>query len=116
MQSGSLQTQDISLPVSAGTPETVESESDLLQWLIADGMTGSSASTAAVGDASKGRRWLSVRDTGSPPELIRLWLNLKPGDSNSLLHIKRRIARDIARIYQLLSAQLNVILHSPQFQ
>lgn len=116
MQSGSLQTQDISLPVSAGTPETVESESDLLQWLIADGMTGSSARTAAVGDTSKGRRWLAVRDTGSPPELIRLWLNLKPGDSTSLQHIKRRIARDIARIDQLISAQLNVILHAPQFQ
>lgn len=117
MKGGSLQTQESSLPFASEAAEssTPELTSDLLQWLIADGVTGSSSDVRG-GDASKGSRWLKLQDTGPPLELIRLWLNLRPGDSTDFLQIKRRLARDIARIDQLLSAQLNVILHTPEFQ
>ncbi|MEZ6032184.1 MAG: type VI secretion system contractile sheath large subunit [Planctomycetaceae bacterium] len=123
MERGSLQTQPNSLPVSEAVLESESadsgSESGLLQWLIAGGVTDdtrSGAGPASQVNAARGNGWLRSLHTGSPLELMRLWLNLKPGDNVDIQRIKRCLARDIARIDQLLSAQLNEILHAPAFQ
>ena len=119
MQRSSLQNQEASASFSEGAPEPAES--GLLQWLIAGGLEGSDSSrsnahVAAASVASIGNLWLEKRDAGSPLELVRLWLNLRAGESINSSHVKRHLARDIARIDKLLSAQLNVILHTPEFQ
>lgn len=123
MERGSLQTQPNSLPDSEAVLESGSadfgSESGLLQWLIAGGMTDntrSGASPTSQVNAARGNGWLRNLNTGSPLELMRLWLNLKPGDIVDIRRIKRCLARDIARIDQMLSAQLNEILHAPAFQ
>jgi type VI secretion system ImpC/EvpB family protein len=46
-------------------------------------------------------------------EALEAWCGRRPDDRESLV---RRLVRDIARIDQLLNAQLNAILHHPQFQ
>jgi type VI secretion system ImpC/EvpB family protein len=119
VERGSLQTQENSLPAAQAVLESGSadsgSESGLLQWLIA-GSTLSDAGAASQVNAARGTSWLRNLDTGSPLELIRLWLNLKRGDTVDFQRIKRRLARDIARIDQMLAAQLNVILHAPEFQ
>ena len=60
--------------------------------------------------------WLQASENGSAAEQICVWMQLRPGDTVRLDRIRRSLSRDIARIDQLLSRQVNQILHAPEFQ
>ena len=50
-------------------------------------------------------------------EALVLWLDVRPGDAPPTKRdIVRRLSLDIARIDELISVQLNAILHEPAFQ
>lgn len=52
----------------------------------------------------------------STAEQLRLWTGTVPRDAATFHAVRRRLARDIASIDQLLADQVNQILHHPAFQ
>jgi len=53
---------------------------------------------------------------GSLSELLRLWLGFIPRQKSELESARLMLARDVARVDQLLAEQVNEILHAPEFQ
>lgn len=49
-------------------------------------------------------------------DALKHWLGTQPTDAEALRETRRILARDIARIDQLLGDQVNAILHTPAFQ
>lgn len=67
-------------------------------------------SAAAVSQLRQFAECQSVRSA------LQTWLGHVPASPEELETARRRLARDIGRIDQLLSRQVNEILHDPQFQ
>jgi type VI secretion system ImpC/EvpB family protein len=73
-----------------------------------------STDEARVAQRTRLERFTSARGLD---EALVLWLDARHGDATpSKASIVRRLTLDIARIDELLSAQLNAILHHPAFQ
>ncbi|MEO2013330.1 MAG: type VI secretion system contractile sheath large subunit, partial [Fuerstiella sp.] len=49
-------------------------------------------------------------------ELLRLWLGFIPREKSQMESARLVLARDVARVDQLLASQVNEILHAPEFQ
>lgn len=60
--------------------------------------------------------WLEKSVTAGPAELLASWLQLRHGVKPDWKQIGRSLSRDISRIDQLLTKQVNAILHTPEFQ
>src|SRR4051812_34625092 len=96
-------------------PPPAEAVGSLLDAVLAATPSVNDPRPAAPATAGRLDRFLRERDVG---ESVQLWL----GDIPARWHddLKRRLSvalnRDVARIDELLSAQLNAILHQPEFQ
>ena len=60
--------------------------------------------------------WLEKAATADPAELLAAWLQLRKGTKPDWNLIRRALSRDISKIDQLLTRQVNGILHTPEFQ
>ena len=59
--------------------------------------------------------WLEKAATADPAELLAGWLQLKKGTKPDWKQIRRSLSRDVSKIDQLLTKQVNAILHTPEF-
>ncbi len=59
------------------------------------------------------RQFLSA---GTPAEMFKAWLGWLPSEATQLQMARRQLSRDIARIDEMLSDQVNEILHHAAFQ
>lgn len=116
---GEQSQSDVALPVTvasdaaAGQTVTDRTASDSPSSLL-DQITAN-----APGTGKPSEKLNPLRDFLTETNLAKLfthWLGKVPSDQSQLEAARTILSRDIARIDQLLSDQVNAILHAPQFQ
>ena len=107
----SLQTREMEQPGNSASQTSAgqQPELSLLERLVNQGSANSN-------DHTEIDRWKKACNAGDPLEMLRIWANVSVGEIVDCGRLRRRLASDIARIDQLLSAQVNEVLHAPAFQ
>ena len=106
------------VPQRAAEPEPEQSDrqqtASLLDTLVANVsvISGSTADSenhlaALIQQFQQATTWV---------EQLRLWCRRVPRSAAELLQLKRSLVRDIGQIDELLTGQVNAILHHPDFQ
>ena len=103
-------------PVQA-TFRTVEVELPAaeVRFSLLDQLTSVSPAEAAAGSIDTNPLREFLQET-SVHKSLSIWLGSAPGTQAELQSARLVLARDIARVDRLLSAQVNAILHTPGFQ
>ena len=103
-------------PVQA-TFRTVEVELPAaeVRFSLLDQLTSVSPAEAAAGSIDTNPLREFLQET-SVQKSLSIWLGSAPGTQAELQSARLVLARDIARVDRLLSAQVNAILHKPEFQ
>ncbi len=82
---------------------------------LLDSIAASESGVPATG-AAVSLRLQQFLGAETSAEALRQWLGAVPAEQRELASARRSLARDIGRIDQLLSDQVNEILHHPTFQ
>ena len=72
--------------------------------------------SGAVGQSQQSGRLVSFLSEKNPAAALRLWLGKLPESQQELDSARITLSRDVSRIDELLSAQVNAVLQCPQFQ
>lgn len=111
------------VPASSGTVPAASSPvgSSVESKSVLDTAVAIESLLDRIGIGTSDVRVLSERveqflDAKSLKELLTAWFGVLPRSTDEFRRMKRRIAVDIGRIDELLSGQVNVILHHPKFQ